>query len=404
MNVVKRISWGIFASFYIFTNVLIVFPAKVSALNGNEEAKYDLDVAIAYQILLACTEENDIHKNDYNKVRWAQEGLTYPVPAIWESGAKNMGTTVSGEIKCDETKDIGAVLKVMGIGSVNEYNELIAPKSGEGSSCSGDNCDFRSNWKTVLAQKIDDVMGRPGPDNSLTDVSLAGQYYFWAKTFKDGRCKGNVYKQQSSYDNKPEDQRTKGPIYWFENGAVTEMVGAGYKKVEPNVAFDDLGQVNYFDQNTIRTMITQKNPEPNILSLFGDPALNTGYTCKDIINKLKDKKYAQAYADLIAEKGGGNMEFNDVFDENSEGDNAETCESRTLLSSGWIVCTLLELLADGMESMFSVVEGLLNIDAQKLYDDQELRTSWSYFRAIATFALIAVGLVMIISQAIGGGN
>jgi len=31
-----------------------------------------------------------------------------------------------------------------------------------------------------------------------------------------------------------------------------------------------------------------------------------------------------------------------------------------------------------------------------------LREVWSYFRAIATFLLLAVGLTMVISQAIGG--
>lgn len=84
--------------------------------------------------------------------------------------------------------------------------------------------------------------------------------------------------------------------------------------------------------------------------------------------------------------------------------NEESCEERMGIGAGWIVCSLIEALSSGMDKMLDQIDSMLNVDALGLNENDELRTVWSYFRAIATFALFAVGLVMVISQAIGGGN
>ena len=84
--------------------------------------------------------------------------------------------------------------------------------------------------------------------------------------------------------------------------------------------------------------------------------------------------------------------------------NAKSCEEQFGISSGWLVCSALELISNGIDVLFGFADSLLNIDAQKLYANEGLRTSWSYFRAIATFLLVAVGLVIIIGQAVGGSS
>ena len=86
--------------------------------------------------------------------------------------------------------------------------------------------------------------------------------------------------------------------------------------------------------------------------------------------------------------------------------NPSECQQRMKLSAGWIVCSGLELLSSGMDTLFGYIDSLLNVNVIKLNasDDQGLYKSWSYFRGIATFMLFAVGLVMIIGQAVGGGK
>ena len=78
--------------------------------------------------------------------------------------------------------------------------------------------------------------------------------------------------------------------------------------------------------------------------------------------------------------------------------NPSECQQRMKLSAGWIVCSGLELLSSGMDTLFGYIDSLLNVNVIKLNasDDQGLYKSWSYFRGIATFMLFAVGLVMII--------
>ncbi len=92
------------------------------------------------------------------------------------------------------------------------------------------------------------------------------------------------------------------------------------------------------------------------------------------------------------------------YEDKEEPKNEPSCEERAKLSSGWIVCSALELLSSGMDTLAGYVDDMLNVDVVKLDNDGGLRSSWSFFRAVATFMLVAIGLVMIISQAIGGGN
>lgn len=122
--------------------------------------------------------------------------------------------------------------------------------------------------------------------------------------------------------------------------------------------------------------------------------------CEELAAKLRDSALSSAYAAWVDANGGAP----EVAGTDGTGDTQDSCEQRTLLSSGWIVCGLLELLSSGMDRMVGVIDDLLNVDATKIGNDTDLQTIWSYFRGIATFALVAVGLVMIISQAIGGGN
>jgi hypothetical protein len=84
---------------------------------------------------------------------------------------------------------------------------------------------------------------------------------------------------------------------------------------------------------------------------------------------------------------------------------APTCESN---NSGnpiaWLVCGLINALDSAVTSATSTVEDLLSFNGDDFRADESLHTTWSLFRAIASFSLLGVALVMIIGQAIGGGE
>lgn len=403
MKIFRKLSSVVFLGLFMAGFVITSLPISVDALKANEEAAYDYDAAVASQILLACTVNTSINKGDMGKATWGDRGRKYQVSAVW-SGA--LDTTVEGEIDCNTPKDMEAVVSVFGFTSIEDYNKFVT------NNCTSDTCNFRDNWKQAVFDKARENKGRPGPDNTITSVSSAGQYYFWSRMFKDGSCGGNVYAQQATYDNKPEDQRTAGPVYWVENGVVTEKIGAGFKKLNDDMAYIELGP-DYFSNETVRIMTTEKAPADTNLAWYSDPSGDNKYTCADIIGKLKGtggKALADSYAALVAEKeasgvaadmGGQNIAFENIFDEES-GDGEKSCTERFMLSSGWIVCSILELLSNGVDTLMNFVDSMLNVDSQALGQSNELRQVWSYFRVIATFALLAIGLVMVISQAIGG--
>lgn len=67
---------------------------------------------------------------------------------------------------------------------------------------------------------------------------------------------------------------------------------------------------------------------------------------------------------------------------------------------GWIICPVLEMIDNVSNKLINEVDSLLAINKQDFNDDNgDLRKAWSYFRNIASFALIIIGLIMVIGQA-----
>jgi hypothetical protein len=83
----------------------------------------------------------------------------------------------------------------------------------------------------------------------------------------------------------------------------------------------------------------------------------------------------------------------------------KSCESENgSVILGWMICGLINAM-DGMVSKSTeLVNNLLDVNAEDFANSIQLRAVWSLFRAIATFSLVGVALVMIISQAVGGGQ
>jgi len=83
---------------------------------------------------------------------------------------------------------------------------------------------------------------------------------------------------------------------------------------------------------------------------------------------------------------------------------APNCESESKLAFGWLLCGMLNMIdsvlgQDGQSGLLGMVDSLLSVDS-KMYQNPELIKAWAYFRNVATFLLILVGLTMIIGQAV----
>ncbi len=78
----------------------------------------------------------------------------------------------------------------------------------------------------------------------------------------------------------------------------------------------------------------------------------------------------------------------------------DSCESKNNILLSWLLCGVLDLVDNTVTGITNAADSLLEID-KKYYEGAQMKAVWSYFRAIATFLLLAVGLVIVISQAMG---
>ena len=94
--------------------------------------------------------------------------------------------------------------------------------------------------------------------------------------------------------------------------------------------------------------------------------------------------------------------------ENStEGNNSENHEPATCTSQigaiGWLICPTTGLLAKGIDALYSLIQGLLDVKPLEMKGDSPIYQVWSYMRNIANICFIIFLLVIIYSQITGYG-
>lgn len=79
----------------------------------------------------------------------------------------------------------------------------------------------------------------------------------------------------------------------------------------------------------------------------------------------------------------------------------QTCEEIMQQEGGigWWMCPLLTLVDNGANELLEQLNDLLEVDPSQ-YNDERLQEAWGYFRNIASFLLLVVGLVMVLGQAL----
>lgn len=87
----------------------------------------------------------------------------------------------------------------------------------------------------------------------------------------------------------------------------------------------------------------------------------------------------------------------------ADGEDAPSCEEENPgISLSWFLCSVINFFDNTVQGLTNTVDDLLQIDSE-YYTNDDLKQAWSYFRNIASFLLIIIGLVMIIGQAITKG-
>ena len=94
--------------------------------------------------------------------------------------------------------------------------------------------------------------------------------------------------------------------------------------------------------------------------------------------------------------------------ENStEGNNSENHEPATCTSQigaiGWLICPTTGLLAKGIDALYGLIQGLLDVKPLEMKGDSPIYQVWSYMRNIANICFVIFLLVIIYSQITGYG-
>lgn len=76
-----------------------------------------------------------------------------------------------------------------------------------------------------------------------------------------------------------------------------------------------------------------------------------------------------------------------------------SCEENYPFSAAWVVCLVLGWVNNAINSILNTVDSLLSVGIEEINAPQ-IEKAWSYFRNLASFLLVLIGLVMIIGQAI----
>lgn len=77
----------------------------------------------------------------------------------------------------------------------------------------------------------------------------------------------------------------------------------------------------------------------------------------------------------------------------------DSCEANNAAALAWLLCGALNVIDGAVTGLSDAAIGLLDTNPA-YYTNDDLKTVWSYFKNLASFLLIIVGLVMIIGQAV----
>lgn len=94
----------------------------------------------------------------------------------------------------------------------------------------------------------------------------------------------------------------------------------------------------------------------------------------------------------------GSSAQNISIDKQSETVKSEGKSSCVIEGVGWIICPITNFLADGMDVIFNILTGFLEVRPVQTGQNNSLFRAWSYMRSFANVAFVIAFLVIIYSQ------
>ncbi len=279
-----------------------------------------------------------------------------------------------GEIVCTNVEEMDKYLPYMGIKDTKELIDILySPGSGTRDISSR---AFEAIFKAYVESKAEKA--EPG-DGGIDNLSPGARWWLYYSALRNSAC-------GFSTDMKDEDiagsTNRHEKIWIVKDGKPVEVNGVLQDEEEANVGW---GVYNAGADKT----------EDNVQ-----------VSCGDLLEELKNKSLAQAYADAEAEdlKNGGTSEL-EIAPSGIANQDVDPCEASGYTLS-WILCAGIKILDDLVGWFGDQLVLLLRFDisanaaTQTDSKDRGLYVSWASFRSIANVLLIIITLIIILSQII----
>lgn len=313
---------------------------------------------------------------DHNKV---SDGIGHIYNTALGGGIKN-GRDGGGEIDCntilsdDHASILKYALKPLGFDNIRDFaNALTGVNPTQNTTLS------KAQAQTALNEimRSGSLGGRGGSHDTLSEGAI---FWYWNELFTSSLCGG----RRSSTDTGSGTRVSGGPFYYYKPSTD-----------ERSLEIDNLGYAYVSKDDNIEKHLDIFVPEDK---------MSIEAPCRELLGEMTETRRNDYIAKINSHLNANPGATAGSFINMEPAESTESCESRMPLSAGWMVCNALDFIGNVLDEFMNVVDSMLNIDSQKLENSEGLRNSWSYFRAIATFLLLAVGLIMVIGQAIGGGR
>lgn len=429
-------------TFSVFVQLLLPYVANAE-VGADPNPNVQLERWFFYRAMHAClhfpafgngiTGNRTISVKDINDGKlidsgYASTALGYMAPSLEdnkETGVPSKGIETDGKINCSDGSIWVRGATSLGFSSVLDLictmnrspnmkgaeDKRIKPDKDGGNG--RNNCEATQHgvffdggatdvFQPALTWALENGGHKLRPWAKLEDNKLAGDKGYSSDALKYligknslinfcGAPDGNIDNMLSTSTDYAGNKQVKVSFVKEDDGEIDERQGFYIGgKVERDYAWD-----------------TNRNQDSSIMGVWYPGDTNSSFAsakCEDMSGWTV--KYADAYkkwrkANLDVDTGDVVNAINDEGDNGDDGGTKETT-SCAVEGVGWIVCPVLNFMADLNETAFGLISKLLIVEP-KLLQDKDTDVAWRSFRDIANALFVIAFLIIIYSQITGGG-
>lgn len=359
---------GIIFPFVLLFTIIVtaIYPSRAFADDVTIEDQYK--IWRSYRVVVDCLKSDFTVNDDILETNQATLNAIFDEGKQLASGSMyNDLMGISGDdIDCNTEDSDNAIFKELGYRDARDFADAINKNQfKEGGRIQ----------KSKVEEMLKGVVTEKGSRLGL-DQDPAFQFWFANKLYRSSSygCDGVLNTERNR------DTSVEGDFWLVKSDGGTEKFPiANFNKPKDAVI---------------------KGVDSYMTSRFND----NDPDCVNIANWLTEAR-AKSYAQKVQANQDEARNLEAVRNDADSAAAPPSCETKNTGIMDWVLCGIVNAIdnvlvgTDGTGGLLGAIYELLYISPDR-YEDDGLRTVWTYFRNLATLALVLIGLIMVIGQAI----